>query len=149
MYIDEGPIDEKTLNAIRSVLPEQKWQYCRREEGETHMMGGCKDAVIDIPGLVERWAAELWEQAIFLRLLPRDHPFRHSATKSGIRYHIPVETNDQAVSVTYPHGDKIEQHLEVGRVYSIDPEIEHESFNEGMTDRTHLIVITFLRENKP
>ena len=79
-----------------------------------------------------------YKRAFFLMIPPRGKIHRHKDTvKPEKTYHIPVETNPECVNSMYPGGDF---HLEVGLIYAVDRQIEHESFNNGQTNRIHLLV---------
>jgi len=139
MYTEVGEVSEDTIARLREILPEINWQLCEREPGEVHQMAECTGKVL-IHEITDRWPLHTWRMAIFLRLRPGDHLFRH-ADDNGDGIHIPVETNDESISLTYPNGVKTEYHLEVGKAYHAERSIEHEAYNTGITNRTHLILI--------
>ena len=83
--------------------------------------------LIDLPWDVDR--------AFFLKIPPGGKVHKH-VDKPSTRYIIPVTTNPKCVS--WVAGEAY--HLEVGKVYHVDTTQEHESTNDGETDRVHLLV---------
>jgi hypothetical protein len=77
--------------------------------------------------------------AFFLKIPPGGKVHRHiDTTRIEKTFHIPIETNDDCWNYTYHPDSKI--HMDIGHVYEINRQIEHESFNNGKTDRIHLIL---------
>jgi len=142
MYTEIGEVSEDTIARLKALLPDHDWQLCERLTGEVHQMSHrpVTDQVNDIPELTERWQFDTWRMAIFMRLRPGDHLYRH-ADDNGDGIHIPVETNEQTLSLAYPNKVRTEYHLEVGKAYHAERSIDHEAYNTGATNRTHLILI--------
>jgi len=138
MYREIGEVSETTISELLSVISDVKWE-CHINDVTDHQAGICKEQLQSVDEIVDRWPIDTWHQMLFLRLGPGGKLYRHHDDGNG--FHIPVETNDGAVSLMYPNGGKTVQHLDVGKIYSVDRSIEHESFNNGDTDRTHLIVL--------
>ena len=142
MYTEIGQISEATIAALRDILLEITW-WKRWEHHVSHITDHqasiCTEQCQAIEELVELWPVDNWHCLSFLRLGPGGKLYRHH--DDGFGYHIPVETNEDAVSLSYENGVKKEQHLEVGKLYYVDRSIEHESLNNGSTDRTNLIVL--------
>jgi len=140
MYTEIGSISDETVEALLALLPETKWQVFEGRPGQVHQMSavGCVEEARQIPELIDRWPGE-WKQAIFIKLKPGDHLFRHADT--GYGYHIPIQTSPEALSLSFDdNGERTEHHLEVGKIYHTDRSIEHESFNAGTSDRTHFLL---------
>ena len=77
-------------------------------------------------------------RAFFLMIPAGGKVHRHRDTSRPQKtYHIPITTNDQCKNNMYPGGSF---HLEVGGIYEVDRQIEHDSVNNGKTDRIHLLV---------
>ena len=138
MYKEIGQVSESTIAELKTIFDEVRWEE-HISEITDHKAAGCIDECKAVPGLAEQWPVDTWYSMTLLRLPPRGKLYRHA--DDGFGFQIPVETNDGAVSVTYPNGNRYEQHLEVGKIYRVDRSIEHESFNDGDTNRTHLIII--------
>jgi len=137
MYTEIGSVSAETLSALKALLPQMKWQTFGRDEMFIQMSGGCVELAQEIPELSGRFTEE-WKQASFIKLRPGDHLLRHADT--GYGYHIPIETSPEALSLSYVDGERIEHHLDVGKIYHTDRSIEHESFNAGSIDRTHFLL---------
>ena len=119
---------------IKDVLIEEylpllftaKWKEVKSDDRlfYTHMF--------DLPG---------FNRAFFLKIPAKGKVHRHTDTKrTENTYHVPITTNDKCFSYTYNPDTKT--HLKVGKLYSIDRQIEHESVNNGDSDRIHLILET-------
>ena len=128
MYDLVGVLSEETLAELQGMLPQAKWET-HISEVTSHQAAPCE---------VPRELKPLGERASFLRLRAGDNLYRHHDT--GFGYNIPIETNDQCLSLSYKDG-RLEQHLEVGKIYHCDRSIEHESLNNGKTNRTHLVIM--------
>jgi len=139
MYTEIGEVSETTIAELKTILDGvPRWEE-HISDVTDHQAAICLEPCKAVAGLTEFWPADTWQQLLFLRLGPGGKLYRHA--DDGFGFHIPVETNDGAVSVTYPNGNRYEQHLEVGNIYSVDRSIEHESFNDGDSNRTHLIIL--------
>jgi len=138
MYSEIGQVSETTVSELRTILSRATWEE-HISDVTCHQASICKKEVQDVDEIVERWPVNTWDQLLFLRLKSGGKLYRHA--DNGYGFHIPVETNDDVVSLSYENGCCKEYHLEVGKIYHTDRSIEHESFNKGDTDRTHLIVI--------
>jgi len=138
MYQEIGQVSQVTISELRNMLDELKWEE-HISDKTFHQAAICKEQVEDVNEIVARWPIDTWHQLLFMRLKPGGKLYRHA--DDGWGYHIPVESNVGAMSSTFKDSIEVKQHLEVGKIYSVDRSIEHESFNNGDTDRTHLIVI--------
>jgi len=138
MYQEIGQVSETTIAELKTILDEVRWEE-HISDVTDHKAAGCLEQCKTVPGLVDQWPVDAWYSMTLLRLSSGGKLYRHA--DEGFGFQIPIETNDGAVSVTYPNGNRCEQHLEAGNIYSVDRSIEHESFNDGETDRTHLIII--------
>lgn len=128
MYEEAGIISDAALAELKTTLQGVSWET-HISEVTSHQASLCPE----LPGEIK----PLGGQASFLRLPPGGKLYRHHDT--GFGYNIPIETNDDCLSLSYKNGRK-EQHLEVGKIYHCDRSIEHESLNNGKTSRTHLII---------
>lgn len=82
-----------------------------------------------------------YERSFLLKIPPGGNVHRHTDTPRPEKtYHIPLQTNEYCVNYTY--NPDTETHLEIGKLYEIDRQIEHDSFNRGLSDRIHLIIET-------
>ena len=83
------------------------------------------------------WVSVLDGKRMYLKIPPggRLHPHVDNA---GEKIHIVLQTNQFAVSRSGDDWVSLEQ----GGIYRMDPKIEHESINEGDTDRIHLVLST-------
>ena len=145
MYEEIGRVSEATVLQLKSILDDVKWE-CHASDVTKHEAAICKEQVKAVDEITTIWPVDSWKQLIFLRLVPKGKLYRHH--DEGFGFHIPIETNAEAVSLTYPDGIRQAQHLETGKIYRIDRSIEHESFNAGETDRTHLIVMLEESDNE-
>ncbi len=138
MYTEVGKISKTTIEDLKKCLIDAPWEIHVSDVTEHHAFG-CMDRVKKVKGIVDRWPIDNWEQIIFLRLPAGGKLYRHA--DEGFGYHIPIETNKDCVSLSYANGIKKEEHLGLGKIYLTDRSIEHESSNNGKTDRTHMIVM--------
>ncbi len=138
MYNEIADISAVTIAQLKGIVIEVPWEV-HVSDVTAHEAAPCDHPLQSVPEIVDRWPIDTWQNLSFLRLRPGGKLYRHA--DSGFGFHIPVETNDDAVSLTYPDGIEMRQHLEVGKLYRVERSIEHESFNDGNTDRTHLIVL--------
>ncbi len=142
MYQEIGQVSAATVTELRQLVLEMDW-WKRWEHHISditdHQASNCTEQCQTLEELVALWPVDSWHCLSFLRLRPEGKLYRHH--DDGFGFHIPVETNKHAVSISYENGLRKEQHLEVGKLYHVDRSIEHESFNDGATDRTHLIVL--------
>ncbi len=142
MYTEVGTVSQSTISELRNILLEMTW-WKRWEhhvsEVTDHQAAPCDEPLIAVSEIADRWPVDTWRNLSFLRLKPEGKLYRHH--DDGFGFLVPVETNEHCISLSYENGVRKEQHLEVGKIYSVDRSIEHESFNNGETDRTHLIVL--------
>lgn len=138
MYQEVGQVTPVTISELRSILSNVKWEV-HVSDVTSHQAAICIEQVKDVDGIVALWPINTWQQLLFLRLGPGGKLYRHH--DDGYGFHIPVETNEHAACSTFEDGVEVNQHLEVGKIYGVDRSIEHESFNKGNTDRTHLIIL--------
>ncbi len=138
MYTAIGEVSKSTVTELRELLNDTKWEH-HVNESTDHQASACMDQLQDIDEITNRWPVDTWHQALFLRLGPSGRLYRHSDT--GFGFHIPIETNDDVVSLAFENDAPKEYRLEVGKIYHTDRTIEHESFNRGTTNRTHLIML--------
>jgi len=139
MYAEIGQISAATVTDLRNILlAVERWEH-HVSDITDHQASICTEQCQAIEELVALWPVDSWHCLSFLRLGPGGKLYRHH--DDGFGFHIPVETNNQAMSISYENGVRKEQHLEVGKLYHVDRSLEHESLNDGVTDRTHLIVL--------
>ena len=138
MYTEIGKVSEATIAELKTILTEISWEE-HISEVTDHHAASCIDQVKSVAGIVEQWPVDTWAALTFLRLTPGGKLYRHH--DDGFGYHVPVETNPAVVSLSFENGVRKAHHLEVGKIYSVDRSIEHESFNDGDTNRTHLIIL--------
>lgn len=127
MYREIGSASKETIKYLKSVLKDAIW----------------KDVIGPDDNFKTYWHDVVIEEfpehdgAFFLMIPPGGRVHRHKDV-IGIKrtFHIPVETNNDCESWI---GDK-NYTLDVGKIYEVDREIEHESFNFGETNRTHLLI---------
>jgi len=129
MYDKTGIISDAALAGLKNTLRQAKWEI-HESKITSHQAAPCTELPDEIKSL--------GGQASFLRLKAGGKLYRHR--DEGFGYNIPLETNDDCLSFSYKDG-RLEQHLEVGKIYHCDRSIEHESVNNGRTDRTHLIIL--------
>lgn len=133
-------VSKDTVKDVKKVLRKAVWEDIIGPIQDYKTWHGLNDVLGDIQGLTELWPLEKWKQTFFLKIPPGGNVNRHSdAEKYCLSYNIPITTNNECESIMYGP-DKIVSHLEVGGVYSINRNLEHESFNKGKTDRVHLII---------
>ena len=139
MYTEIGQVSAATVTELQNILFEvTRWER-HISDITDHQASICTEQCEALEDLVELWPIDSWHCLSFLRLGPGGKLYRHH--DDGFGYHIPVETNNNAISMSYENGLRKEQHLQVGKLYHVDRSIEHESLNDGDTDRTHLIVL--------
>jgi hypothetical protein len=79
-----------------------------------------------------------YTRAFFLSIPESGMIHRHVDTpRPEATYHIPLITNNSCMNRMIGVGD---YHLDVGYIYFVDRQVEHESINDGDSDRIHLIV---------
>lgn len=139
MYQEIGKVSAATVLQLKSIINDVKWEY-HASDVTNHHAASCREQVLAVDELTWLWPIATWDKLTLLRL-PSDRGKLYRHADQGFGFHIPVETNKNAISMTYPDGISKAQHLEVGKIYEVDRSIEHESYNTGKTDRTHLIVI--------
>ncbi len=139
MYKEIGQVTDETVSQLRGMLGKLKWEK-HVSKVTLHEAAPCNKQAKKVDEIVACWPVDTWHQLLFLRLRPGGKLYRHHDSE-GYGFHIPVETNEDCVSLTYENDIPEEQHLDLGKIYLVDRSIEHESFNRGDTDRTHLIVI--------
>ncbi len=145
MYTEIGKISDETIFALQEILDGVRWE--EHVSGTTdHQAAPCGKKLQSVDEIVSHWPIDTWARPIFLRLPAGGKLYRHADT--GFGFHIPIETNDDCVSLSYENGLRKEQHLDVGKIYKVDRSIEHESFNYGNTDRTHLIILLKESDNE-
>lgn len=81
-----------------------------------------------------------------IKLPPNGFIPKHSdngGRKEGIKvYHAVLQTNDKCINISYVNPiQKI--HLPVNTLWLFDTWPEHESFNNGKTDRIHLVIDSY------
>lgn len=138
MYQKIGTVSNRTVCQLLDILIDAKWEV-HNSEDTSHQASVCVKQLESVDEIVARWPIDTWYQMMFMRLGPGCKLYRHH--DEGWGFHIPIETNKDAVSLSYENGISKDQRLEVGEIYCVDRSIEHESINYGKTNRTHLIVI--------
>lgn len=137
-----GLVSGTTLAAIRSALKYARWQVSKGE-GVNYRAWTNADAYVEhILELRELWDRERWLQAWFVKLPALNgHLHRHNdGAKTFDTYHIPVQTNKQAICIDYPNGIEHRVHVAMRGVYQIDRSVDHEAINTGRSDRIHLLM---------
>ena len=128
MYKKTNTASKKTIDYLNDVIADAKWKN-----------------VIGPNDNFKTWFHDVeiaefpdYKQAFFLLIPPGGMIHRHEDTPKRIKtYHIPIKTNKKCVNIMHPGGGF---HLEVGNIYQVNRQIEHESFNRGKTNRIHLLV---------
>ena len=138
MYEAIGEVTAATVSELKDFLSDAKWEEHISDATHHHAANGT-ELVKSVDGITSIWPVTSWKALTFFRLVPGGKLYRHH--DSGYGFHIPVETNNDCISMTYGNDVRKEQHLEVGTIYRIDRSLDHESFNNGETNRTHLIVM--------
>jgi len=145
MYTEIGEVSAVTMSQLKGILDAvSKWET-HVSDKTSHQAAICKEQAEDVDEIVARWPVDSWQQLLFLRLRPGGKLYRHH--DNGFGFHIPVETNKDVVSLSFENGIRKEHHLQVGKIYHTDRSIEHQSFNNGKTSRTHLIVLLKEQDN--
>jgi hypothetical protein len=141
MYTETGKVSKTVIADLQKLLDSKEWRWEKHITGGTnHHAVGCMEESKSVKGLAKLWPIDNWEQIVFMRLPPGNGKlYRHS--DEGFGYTIPIETNEDCVSLSYENDAETKHHLEVGKLYFTDRSIEHESFNTGKTNRTHLLVM--------
>ncbi len=141
MYKESRRISKATIAELKKLLASKEWRWEQHINDVTnHRAVACMEEIKGIKCIVKIWPIDTWEQIVWMRLpAVSGKLYRHH--DEGFGYTIPIETNNDCVSLSYRDDTKKEDHLEVGKVYFTDRSIEHESFNRGKTDRTHLLVM--------
>ena len=81
------------------------------------------------------WASVIDGHRMFIKLCPGGRLHAHTDDAEP-KTHVVLQTNPQAMSRS---GSTVTA-LEQGGIYTMDPKIEHESWNNGTTDRIHYIL---------
>lgn len=135
MYKYIQDISEGTVKALKMVLENAKWKTVQGPDTDFKTWHSPE---IDIEELKEIWPT--WSQVFFLSIPPGGRVHKHTDTPRPEKtYHIPVQTNPKSMNYMYTP-KKCGYHLRVGKVYSVDRQIPHDSVNNGDTDRIHLLV---------
>ena len=128
MYTKIGKVSDRTLNYLSYVSMNAQWKDVIGPE-DNFKTWFYNVKIKEFPE---------YEKAFFLMIPAGGRVHKHTDTaRPEETYHIPIKTNDKCINIMYPGGDF---HLEVGNIYHVDRQIEHESFNNGKTDRIHLLV---------
>jgi len=138
MYNEIGQVSKTTVNQLKKLLKNVQWEK-HISDITDHHASSCAEQIKKIKGITDIWPADTFDKATFLRLPPGGNVYRHCDT--GVGYTIPIETNGDCVSMSYEQDKKKQTHLNVGKIYYTDRSVEHESVNNGKTNRTHLLVI--------
>ncbi len=137
MYKYIGIISKTTVFQLKEIANKiERWEI-HDDDMTKHHAAGCMDLVKNVKGIIDLWPIDKCKLMTFLRLPPGGKLYRHY--DDGIGYTIPIETNEWCVCLSY-NGKQKESRLEVGKIYLTDRSIEHESYNKGKTNRTHLLV---------
>lgn len=139
MYTKIGHVSDATIFALQEILADVPHWEEHLSAITDHQAAPCTEPAQSLNEIVARWPIDTWDQLSFLKLRPGGKLYRHA--DDGFGFHIPIETNDACISLSFENGVKKEHHLEVGKIYHANRSIEHESLNGGETDRTHLIVL--------
>lgn len=92
-------------------------------------------------GYMNTLIEKLTEAALRQMLIARHPPGLYVLThvdSQKVKLHIPFETSDNAI---FHFGDNAERkyHMDVGKLYLINPSVPHGTTNEGGMDRVHLL----------
>lgn len=139
-YQEVGRVDSETVEQALAVLEHANWQIIEGEGTNYMAWTGAEGHLSKIEGLTDLWPRSQWMMAWYVVLPPHGHLHRHSdGDKHYQTYHIPLQTNKEAICYMY-EPERVEYRLEVGKVYRVNRGIEHESVNNGVQDRIHLLV---------
>ena len=128
MYKIVKSVSAETLKNLEEVISVAKWKEVKGS--------GANFQTSFFSGKIKEFPK--YKQAFFLKISPGGAVHRHTDTpREEKTYHIPIYTNPQCKNNMYPGG---EFHLEVGSIYWVDRLVEHDSVNNGETDRIHLLV---------
>jgi len=124
-----GDVSEELLLELKGMLKTAVWKQVKDDEKHFYtFFPDIEVGEISPLGKVER--------AFFLKIPPGGMVHKHTDGKVGGTFHIPVKTNGKAICYMLDKPYK----LKVGKVYSVNRQVEHHSTNDGKTDRIHLIV---------
>ena len=147
MYEPYNSISEQTrkeiLNSVKGVV----FKVNSGSEVEYKTLSNAISLIEGVKGLEVLWPRETWYRAMFISIPPSGNIKRHSDGFSVDRdclgewtkYHIVITSNSGCLSRSWSDISQ-EINLRQGMVYSFDPIPEHESVNNGDTDRLHLIM---------
>lgn len=140
MYKEVGTVPKKAIDKLKKILEGAEWKDNFSEGGGVETNRNFKTWTYDLFGATNR--------SFFLNIPAGGCVHRHKdAVREGTTYHIPVYTNDKSECWMYPDGREEVYHLEVGKIYEVDRQIEHDSRNLGETDRIHLLLETTIFPN--
>jgi aspartyl/asparaginyl beta-hydroxylase (cupin superfamily) len=101
------------------------------------------------PELTDRWPVDIWQSAFFLRLGPGGNIHKHvDEAHPWNTYHIVLLNNDQCINRVWQGARQHDFCLQPGGIYRIDRSIPHESFNNGDSERIHLLMEVRDAQNK-
>ena len=96
-------------------------------------------------GPLARAMFDKWNGAFMVRVPPGGRLLKHTDdAKPYVSYHLPIATNDKALSLFEVDGSEVAIHLDRGVLYEYDRTIPHWAVNCGDTDRVHLVCEIFL-----
>lgn len=135
-------IAKLTKSSISKLLKQaEEWDWAHKYDSTTDYWSVSNLDLRDlelVPQLSKIWDRSRWARALAVKLEPEGylHPHAHAGDTKLTKNHIVLATNDDCMS---SNGEK-EEHLDLGGVYWMRPQLKHESFNRGDTDRIHLIM---------
>lgn len=140
-------LSEPMIKALCGVLDDGDWKDAKGKNTHYTAWTSATDLVASIDRevnneLADRWAVDRWIRAWFVNIPSQGFLHRHNDEgKSDYRrYHIPIQTNELAISTLYDDEGEHPLHLELGGIYSFNYNLDHSAVNPGPTDRIHLIV---------
>lgn len=108
------------------------------EEQRKHILSSIGEWKHKIGSLCDYFCAVENEHKMFIRVPPGGKVHRHADNLNN-KIHTVLETNDDCLNLVYVDGVMQQHHLELRGVYSFDASYEHESLNNGSTDRIHMV----------
>jgi hypothetical protein len=146
-YEQVGSVSKDTRLSILRHCKDVEWKHNvdNTSGAETNYMTyfGDKERLQELTELCERWPAEKWVNALYLKL-PKVTGLLHRHTDTDHpweTYHIVLKTNPRSMGYMYdPDGTEHQFQLKLGKVYHVNRLCEHRSVNEGTVDRIHLLM---------
>ena len=134
-YSEVGEVDAESIDMLKDWLEEAQWKETRFADRLYETWYVSAAGVEEILPVFQNPM-----QQFFLKIPPGGNVHKHVDARKGITYHVPVTTNEHCLCHMYPDDKLVEYHLEVGKVYCVNRDIQHSSENLGSSDRIHLLV---------